>query len=381
MINIGKGRNIIDRLGEEKMNNQGLHMCIIKYNSARDIDVIFDDGLITYDKSYSSFKRGLINNPNYKAPHFIDRLGDKNINNQGLEMKIIKYNGSMDIDVEFEDGYICYNSQYSSFKNKNIKNPNFRSPLLKDKTGEINTNYQELKMKIIKYINYGNIDIAFLNDNYIVKNTTYHCFKEGKIKNVFYPEVYGVGFIGDEKSLNDVCITKSYYTWKNMIERCYCESSLKNYPTYTECTVIKEWHNYSNFKVWFDKNYYELESQVTNLDKDILHKGNKLYSPETCIFVPQRINNLFPKSDKSRGLYPVGVNKINDKYVAECSYLNEENKRCRKKIGRFNTPEEAFYAYKKFKEQYIKEVADKYKNKIPQKLYEAMYKYKVEITD
>lgn len=381
MINIGRGRNIINRLGEENTNSQGLHMTIIKYNSARNIDIMFDDGLIVTDKNYGSFKRGLIKNSNFKAPHFINRLEEKNTNNQGLEMKIIKYNGSMDIDIEFEDGYVVYNSQYSLFKSKNIKNPNFRSPLLKDKTGETNTNYQGLGMKIIKYINYGNIDILFLNDNYIVKNTTYSCFKEGRIKNVFYPDVYGVGFIGNETCLNDGCITKSYYTWKNMLERCYCESSLKNNPTYKECKVIKEWHNYSNFKKWYDKHYYEVENQVTHLDKDILHKGNKLYSPNTCIFTPQRINNLFPKSDKSRGDYPVGVNKVNNKYIAECSYLNEENKRCRKKIGRFDTPEQAFYAYKSFKEQYIKQVADDYKEQIPLKLYEAMCNWIVEITD
>ena len=61
--------------------------------------------------------------------------------------------------------------------------------------------------------------------------------------------------------------------------------------------------------------------------------------------------------------------------------LNNNGKRIRHKIGRFDTPEEAFYAYKQFKENYIKEVADEYKDSIPQKLYEAMYRYEVEIDD
>jgi len=77
VINIGQGRNIINRLGEENINSQGLHMRIIKYNSSRDIDVIFDDGLVVNDKNYGSFKRGLIKNSNLYDTHFINRLGHK----------------------------------------------------------------------------------------------------------------------------------------------------------------------------------------------------------------------------------------------------------------------------------------------------------------
>ena len=48
---------------------------------------------------------------------------------------------------------------------------------------------------------------------------------------------------------------------------------------------------------------------------------------------------------------------------------------------KFKTSIEAFLCYKTEKEKYIKEVADEFKPYIPQKLYEAMYNYKVEITD
>lgn len=92
---------------------------------------------------------------------------------------------------------------------------------------------------------------------------------------------------------------------------------------------------------------------------------------------PQRINLLFVKSNKSRGELPIGVIKNTyGKYEAQISVVNN-----RKRLCGFNTPEEAFYAYKEVKEKYIKQVADEYKDKIPQKLYEAMYKYEVEITD
>ena len=121
-----------------------------------------------------------------------------------------------------------------------------------------------------------------------------------------------------------------------------------------------------------------------HLDKDILYKGNKIYSPENCCFIPYRINLLFTKSDKTRGEYPIGItyDKRSDKIMVQCN-THENNKSKKVHLGSFplNRPFQAFYAYKTFKENYIKQVADEYKNLIPKKLYEALYKYKVEIND
>ena len=116
------------------------------------------------------------------------------------------------------------------------------------------------------------------------------------------------------------------------------------------------------------------------LDKDILIKGNKVYSQENCVFVPQRINSLFVKNDANRnnliGVYYENSKNYKKKYKIKIKVNNK-----RKYIGRFNTKIEAFNSYKQSKEQYIKQVAEEYKDKIPKKLYEAMYNYKVEITD
>ena len=115
-----------------------------------------------------------------------------------------------------------------------------------------------------------------------------------------------------------------------------------------------------------------------NLDKDILIKGNKVYGPDTCIFVPQDINKLFTKRNNNRGNYPIGVsyNKQQKKYKSYCNTNSKQNF-----LGYYDTPEEAFTIYKQFKENYIKQVADEYKNHIPEKLYNAMYEYEVEIDD
>ena len=80
------------------------------------------------------------------------------------------------------------------------------------------------------------------------------------------------------------------------------------------------------------------------LDKDILFKGNKIYSPSTCIYVPHRINSLFTKSDSARGDYPIGVtyHKRDCVYESKLSYLNKYGKKDRIYLGRFNNPLEAF---------------------------------------
>ena len=169
-----------------------------------------------------------------------------------------------------------------------------------------------------------------------------------------------------------------------MLQRCYDPYYLNEHPTYRDCYVCEEWHNFQNFGEWWEYNVYNCNNEKMCLDKDILVKGNKVYSPETCIIVPERINLLFVKKDANRGDYPIGVdkwlNKKNgDKWLkVRCSTLEK-----REHLGYFplNRPFQAFYTYKQFKENHIKQVADEYKGLIPTKLYEALYKYEVEIND
>ena len=118
------------------------------------------------------------------------------------------------------------------------------------------------------------------------------------------------------------------------------------------------------------------------LDKDIHQKGNKIYAPDKYIFVPERINTLFVKSNAIRGDCPIGVHYYKDrsKYIAYCNIIIN-NKEEKVFLGYYNTSEEAFKVYKEFKEAYIKQVAEEYKNKIPSILYEAMYRWEIEITD
>ncbi len=245
----------------------------------------------------------------------------------------------------------------------------------KNRTGEIKYNNFGSKMEIIKCRGNKDIDIYFEEYDYIAYNKTYGNFTKGEILCPYEPRYYGVGYLGEGNfpTYIDKKMTIAFDKWLQMLKRCYDKSYLIKESSYEDCKVCKEWHNFQNFAKWFYENYYIIDDVKMELDKDILVKGNKIYSPSTCIFVPHDINKIFETNKIRRGCYPTGVNKTKD---------NKYTSRYRKKyLGRYNTSQEAFQVYKIEKENYIKQLADENKNKIPKKLYDAMYNYKIEITD
>ena len=258
-----------------------------------------------------------------------------------------------------------------------------------ERLGETRKNKESLggyDMKIIEYNGYKDIIVEFQDKHKAKIHTTYQHFEKGDVKNPCYPSVYGVGYIGEGKykvSVNGK-MTKAYRYWNDMLKRCYDPYYLNKKPTYRDCFICDEWLNFQNFAEWWEENIYNCNNERIVLDKDILVKGNKIYSPETCILVPERINSLFTKCDRKRGKYPIGTHKYIDKrygkeyIIAQCNTL-EKNEY----LGCFplDKPFQAFYSYKIFKENYIKKVANEYKDLIPKKLYDALYRYEVEIND
>ena len=254
-----------------------------------------------------------------------------------------------------------------------------------ERLGEENYNNFGTLMKIIEYEDSRHIIVEFQDEYKVKKLAEYKSFKKGNIKNPYDKSVYGVGYLGEGKYKSKVNgkHTEAYKKWLKMLQRCYDPYFLNKEPTYIDCYVCDEWLNFQNFCKWFYKHYYEILNETMSLDKDILIKGNKIYSPENCIFVNNRINVLFTKRNKLRGKYPIGVSwdKKRNKFVAQCQILDKENNKKQIWLGYYDSIEEAFLVYKNFKENYIKEIADEYKELIPQKLYDALYKYEVEIND
>lgn len=255
-----------------------------------------------------------------------------------------------------------------------------------DRTGEESYNNFGTLMRIVEYKDASHIIVEFQDEYKTKVPTQYGNFKKGKVKNPYDKEVYEVGYIGVEKykvSENGKH-TKAYKTWVGMLKRCYDPYYINKEPTYIDCLVCDEWLNFQNFAKWYYKNVYNCNNERLHLDKDILCKGNKIYSPKTCVLVPERVNTLFIKCDASRGGYPIGVSyhKTYGKLRVQCNVF-ENGKRKVKHLGSFplNRPFQAFTCYKQFKENYIKQVADGYKDLIPEKLYKALYEWEVEIND
>ena len=191
------------------------------------------------------------------------------------------------------------------------------------------------------------------------------------------PVMYGIGYHG---TLYTNSTEESYQRWHWMMNRCYSDALHKLQPEYRNCSVCKEWWNYSNYKLWYDEHKAEIKEfdEAFEIDKDILIKGNTVYSPETVCFIPKIINSLFTNGKNNRGDYPVGVffEKNKNKYRACMAYMGKNMK-----LGTFDTVEDAFNKYKNYKEIFIKKIAEQYRAKIADKVYQAMLNWKIDITD
>lgn len=177
---------------------------------------------------------------------------------------------------------------------------------------------------------------------------------------------YVLGTIGIGK-YNSYTHINIYGIWTSMFERCYSKNLHIKKPTYIGCSVDERWFNFQVFAEWYEQNY------VTNyhLDKDILIKGNKIYGPDTCCFVPVEINNLFVTKLSMLG-YPPGVSKSNSGFRVKINKFGVQTH-----IGVYTNITDAMIGYVNAKEQYIRESAEKFKNVIPQKLYECLINYKL----
>lgn len=237
--------------------------------------------------------------------------------------------------------------------------------------GEILETKDYGKYEILECKAWDNITIRFLDTGYTTK-TRQGNIKDGVIKDYLRPSVFGVGYYGIPKA--DV-FHPATSKWLDVMKRCYDESRLeKAYETSNMCV---QWHNYLNFRDWVvaQKGF---GVKGWELDKDLLIKGNTLYCPESCVFLPKSVNAALTKRQNCRGDYPIGVviNKAKTKFEAWCG-----DGTASKYLGVYETPKEAFLAYKSKKEEFLKGLANKYKELLDPRAYEALMNYEVEITD
>ena len=191
-------------------------------------------------------------------------------------------------------------------------------------------------------------------------------------------KLYGVGILGDKYKTTDSAgkQIKEYGVWHRMIERCYSEKFKEKNPCYKNCRVGENFKFYPYFFDWcqsqygIDKNW--------ELDKDLIIKGNTIYSETTCVFIPKEINASLARHKNRSKKLPLGVRySLRDKkYVARIKIKGKE-----KFLGSFDNETDAFNSYKIAKENFIKSLAETWKDGLDPRAYTALMNYKVEMTD
>lgn len=208
------------------------------------------------------------------------------------------------------------------------------------------------KVFVIKFISTNKpIKVKFLNTGYI-RDVQYSHLRRGNIKDPYHPTVYGVGFIGEG---NYKINSKIGVRWEGMLRRCYDDSYHANKPTYRDCEVSEDWQDLQKFASWYE-NTYPCDGEDYELDKDFTVLGNRVYSEETCNWIPRKLNSFFINFSKISG---TSYDKRLNSWVSRYSRFSLGGKGD-VLIGNYDTQEEARCAYLSKKMEILLELINKY---------------------
>lgn len=241
--------------------------------------------------------------------------------------------------------------------------------------GSIHETNNSGKIEILEVVNSRKVLIRFVDTGF-EKFADSRLIRKGVVKDNTL-SYQSCGAILDVAGKTEGVASKAYKLWNSMMGRCYSTSMHEKRPRYSVCEVSEYFKRFSNFEGWCDKQT-SFGAEGFDLDKDLLFKGNKVYSEHTCCFLPQEINKSLQKTNKLRGDLPIGVcfDKSRGKYRAAIKMYGKHIN-----LGRFECKFEAFQAYKVAKEGYLKELAEKWKDAIDLRAYDALMNYEVDIDD
>ena len=226
-------------------------------------------------------------------------------------------------------------------------------------------------VEVVSLIGSRHVEVRSLNEGGGVYKANKTSIKNSTARNPYKSTVYGVGYlgVGKHEAVENGKITKAYSIWSGVLARCYSEEAKEVFTSYIGCIISEEWKNFQNFAEWY-KNQVGCQDDY-HIDKDILVKGNKVYSAETCCLVPPEINILFKEYKNKKSGLPVGVFKHrNGRFKSVVKIDGKELF-----IGAYDTVEEARKAYLSVKSVYVKLKVMKYKGKISDVAYDRIYNY------
>ena len=226
---------------------------------------------------------------------------------------------------------------------------------------------------VLEVNNKEDVIVEFLDTFKFRKKVSVYSLYSGNVKNPNRPSVWGKGYlgVGKFKVKEGGRFTIEYQVWQRMIGRCYNPKFLNKNESYRDCEVSENFLSFQNFAEWYTSHeFYGLGYEI---DKDLLIRDNKLYSKDTCLLLPKRINNLFVNARGGDRSLPVGVYKTRGSRY--CSRFCVDGKNL--PLGTHDTPEEASAVYVKAKEDYIHSLAEKWHGKIEERAYQALMNWTV----
>lgn len=166
--------------------------------------------------------------------------------------------------------------------------------------------------------------------------------------------------------------TKEYQLWYSMLQRCKPNGLIqRKNPSYIGCSVHPDFIHFQDFAQWC-QTQIGFGNDGWDLEKDILVKGNKVYGPDTCVFVPIAMNQLLTYTKSNIGLYPIGVCKHRERFIARIHIAPTH-----KYLGTFDTPEQAYAAYKIAKLDEIYRQADLWKDLMDVRVYNSLVNWTI----
>lgn len=233
-------------------------------------------------------------------------------------------------------------------------------------------------VQVIEYVNTFKVAVIF-EDGHVTVTSAGH-IREGVVGHPYRKKIYGVGCVGvgPYKVTRGTTDFAVYKIWSAMLQRCYDKDTQEKVnPTYSGCSVAEDWHCYQNYA----RDYYALmgDNKGWHIDKDIIYRGNKVYARENCCAVPPELNMLLCGGNSSRGKFPIGVSWNKRRQMFRAYSWGGIGKQIH--LGYYNNVYAAFDAYKSFKESFIKQQANKWKDQIDPRAYFALINYEVKIDD
>lgn len=352
----------LPQVGSRFKNKHGHWFTVIESNRSTDILIKFDHKDYIKRTQTCYIRSGIVKLPSiFVGDIVLDKLGNK--------VTISNIDTSERITFKWEDGYerTCKQAVLSLNTLMREEDSQRLSPSVK--VGDSFRNFRGNLFIVKEYINSSKVLVEFQEP---IKHCVYSSsgnILKGNLKNKYAPTVCNVGIIGDCSVSTK---SKVYTSWVGVLKRVYGENPRH---AYRECTVDPAWFQLETFNTWFLKQRVQ---DAWELDKDLLVKGNKVYSEENCLFLPQAVNTFLTDRANHRGKWPVGVTyhaRLN-KWEAACTFDSKRNY-----LGVFTDPTQAFLVYKEYKEGCAKVLAKRWEGIIDDRAITALLNFKVDIKD